>query len=333
MKKKTSASASSDVDESSCMDALWAKFADSFDKYSDTQPYTHILKKIGRDNLLDCPNLLLYSAPGFPLDLVWTSLIQRLFQIKLNSTEKIYDKEVVYSESPHHFLIDMALPHQSASLAKLTGFIKDIIMHRCIDQGCRHVMVISSFEKLLNSESDSSRAFRVLLEKYSSNVFFICTTTAISSIEKPLQSRFLGIRVPAFTNDQINNILTDISLPQLMNIERHACNRNIAFCIYMSYLLKTGRDVDNIRYPMIREVLVNAVPSLDSIRNLAAQLHGYNASLADVANDLMILWCSKQTEILDIAASIDHINAQTDGNRKSLYIEYLLTAVVNLVET
>ena len=101
----------------------------------------------------------------------------------------------------------------------------------------------------------------------------------------------------------------------------------------MSYLLKTGRDVDNIRYPMIREVLVNAVPSLDSIRNLAAQLHGYNASLADVANDLMILWCSKQTEILDIAASIDHINAQTDGNRKSLYIEYLLTAVVNLVET
>ena len=332
MGKKTAPQPPQVVDESGCLDVLWGKFAQSFDTYSAAKPYTQILKKIGRENLLDCPNLLLYSCHGFPLDLVWTSLVQRIFQIKLNSTEKTYDKEVIYGESPHHFLIDMAIPHQSASVAKLTGFIKDIIMHRCIDQGCRHVMVISSFEKLLSSDSDSSRAFRVLLEKYSSNVFFICTTTTISSIEKPLQSRFLGVRVPAFTNDEINNILIDIGLPQLMNIERHACNRNIAFCMYMSYLLKTGHEVDNIRYPMIREVLANSVPSLDSIRNLAAQLHGYNASIADIANDLTIIWYGREAEILNIAASIDHINAQTDGNRKSLYIEHLLTAVVDLVQ-
>lgn len=324
MKKKQAAAEAYDT---ACLDALWVKFAESFDKYAAMLPCTRILNHIGEANLMNCSNVLMYSAPGFPIDLVWTAMIERIFKIKLNSIEKTYDKEVIYMESPYHFHIDMALPYQTMSLSKLSGFLKDIIMHRCIEPGRRHVMVISSLEKLLKTESNSSQAFRVFLEKYSANVLFICTTSAISSIEKPLQSRFMAIRVPAFTNDQINEILVDIGLPELMNIDTHACSRNVAFCMYMSYLLKTGREVDNIRYPFLRELLE---PSLDSIRTLAARLHAYNASFADIASDLTMIWYDMSAEIVAIAADIDHKDAQTDGNRRSLYIEYFLISVVDI---
>lgn len=328
MKKKQATAATEDAPL--CLDALWVKFADSFDRYAEVLPCTRILNNIRREHILDCPNLLLYSAAGVPIDLVWVSLIQRMFQVKLNTIEKTYDKEVIYTESPYHFHIDIALPYQTTSLTKLTGFIKDIIVHRCIEQGCRHVMVISSIDKLLESNYGSSQAFRMLLEKFSVNVLFICTVSSISSVEKPIQSRFMAIRVPAFTNDQINDILEDLGLPQLINIDTHACSRNVAFCIYMSYLLKTGRDVDSMRYPIIRDILQppsSSRPSLDSIRTLAATLHAYNASLADIANDLTLIYYDMAAEIVSLAAAIDHKLAQTDCIRKSLYIEHLLTTV------
>ena len=350
--KQTAAAAALAADETAYLDALWSKFAGSFDRYAADLPCTRMLNNIDKACMLDCSNILLYSATGVPVDLVWTSMIQRIFNFKINTTEKIYDKEVIYYESQYHFHVDMSLPYQTTSMTKLTGFIKDIIIHRCICPTHRHVIVITSIDTLIRTDSDASRALRVLLEKYSANVWFICTTTAISSIEKPLQSRFIAVRVPALTNDQINNILVDLWMPQLMNIDTHACSRNVAFCIYLSYLLHTNREVDDIRYSFIRETMANCetmanretmancetmaspqqVVTMDAVRKLAARLHAYDASLLDITNDLTIIYPERAGEIVTVAAAIDHKHAHTGGIRKSLYIEYLLASVAKLVQ-
>lgn len=306
------------------LDEAWSKFARDFDsKYADWLPCARALKSLGETGFNGCPNLLFYSA-GFPINLVWMSLLQRVHSTAIPSNAKTWDKDLLFNESKYHFELDMSLPQQSKSLSKITDFIKSIASHHCMT-GDRHVMVISHIEHLFETGGcggdNAAQAFRVLLERYSSNIIFICTTAKITAIEKPLISRFLAIRVPLFTESQISQILGDLALSQPFVPLQH--RRNIAYCIYAAICDKHKvRDSPELHFPFLLDY---PSASIDQLRSLTHKLHALDASISHITSDLAFLAPPHKKEyITRIGAQIDHMLACTDGNRKSLYIEYLL---------
>lgn len=305
---------------SKTLDSYWKEFTDRYeDKYAEYLSCSGVINNLARNGLSNCPNLLMYSA-GFPMKLVWTSLLTRVFGPFTPKDSKIWEDDVVFQESAFHFEIDMALPSQSRNLGKITSFLKNIVTHKCIHND-RHIIVLSNIEHLLKSDKAASQMFRVILERFSSNVMFICTTNCVSSIEPPLLSRFTIVRVSSFTSKQIHHILTDIGLP-LPPVGTTTC-RNIAQAIYLSYTSNTSQ----LRYPFILEIYQQA-PSIEQTRALAHKLYAYDVSIGSLVTDLTLI-CNKdyRCEIVSLGAKIDHLLAQTDGNRKPLYIEYFLNAV------
>lgn len=311
------------------IDTVWSKFACDFDdRYFNWLACSGALQSIGRTGFNDCPNLLFYSA-GFPINLVWMSLLKRVHATSIPSNAKTWDKDLLFNESNYHFELDMSLPQQSKNLCKITDFIKSIASHRCLT-GDRHVMVISHIEYLLEKggcgSDNAAQALRVLLERYSSNIIFICTTAKITAIEKPLVSRFLAIRVPLFTESQISHILGDLGLSMQLVPLHH--RRNIAYCIFAAVCNRHKvRDTPELHFPFLLDY---PSASIDQMRSLTHKLHSLDASIAHITSDLTFLAPPhKKERIISIGAQIDHMLSCTDGNRKSLYIEYLLNATAN----
>lgn len=326
------------MDTSSQLDRYWHKFCTNFKNYVRMLPCNSLIENLtahGSSGLHGCPNLL-FHAVDFPIDLVWEHLLQSLYG-SYTHTPKQWDKDLMFTETPYYFHIDMSIPNQSKNLTKITNFIKEIVNHKCIHND-RHIFVLTHIDHLLQSEKGSSQAFRVLLERFSSNAIFICTTKSISNMEKPLISRFVPVRIPQFTTEQIKHILQDIGIQasnDMSNILDRE-NRNIAYCIYAAIVhssTKTNTNTNTVnvlRYPFLTDYIGSKTkPTLEQLRSLTAKIHAYNISLRDLTLDIMNMNndISAKLYILQTGSQVDHLISKTDGNRKALYIEYFLNTL------
>ena len=311
------------------LEAAWKNFTTNFETYFSLLPCKATVDNLVRGGLAGCPNLLFYSA-GFPTHLVTAYLLTKLYGH--HKTEpQTWDKEVIYSESPYHFDLDFAIPTQTANLEKINTLVKEIITHKCIHND-RHIITLHNIDVLLRNLG-AFQTFRVFLERYSANVIFICTTSKIAHIEKPLLSRFLSIRVPLFTHDQIRAILNEVGLPESPPIPPSA-ECNLAYYMYASVAVPQRDEGAPLRYPFLRDYFGNSPASIDQLRMLTQKLHGYDVSIADLTFDLMSLCKPDSAEreiVLHIGVSTDRLLAATNSNRRPLYIESLLNAVNNAV--
>jgi hypothetical protein len=269
----------------------------------------------------------LYSYIGYPIELLIDELIKIKFNIQnLNKKELIWNKNVPYFENQYFFEIDLNNPNIPNDYSFLTEMILFIIKNKQVS-GNKHLIILKNIDKL----DEYAFAFRIILEKFYNNVYFICTTHKISKIESPIKSRFSLIRLRLFTNEEITLIFN-----KYLNSEQVITNnRNIIFCIFLSqvkinepHLITT--EFCNFNYPLIQNFLETKYDLYD-IRQLSYKLSQYNLSIMDITNDFMKIYKNdnmKLIELIKIAANVDYILTISNKGREPIYIENLLCQIL-----
>jgi hypothetical protein len=300
--------------------SLWINFKNNFiNIINDIPEYKLILDKYSKYDY----NLLLYSYIGFPIDL----FIDELLKIKFNNNNKkelIWNKNIVYYENQHFFEIDLNNPNMPTDYSFLTEMLLFIIKNKPVNHN-KHLIILKNIDKL----ESYSFCFRIILEKFYNNVYFICSTNKISKIEMPIKSRFYLIRLRLFQLNEIENIfLNYIKTPLVTN------NRNIIFQIFLSQVninepLLITENFCKFNYPPLYDFLQSKY-NIHDIRQLSYKLSQFNLSICDIAMDLIKIYKKKDKilEIIRIAADIDYILTLSNKGREPIYIENFLCQIL-----
>jgi hypothetical protein len=316
------------------MDELWKYFTTNFeDKILKNLPiHTAIVNKL-KTILLDggiyeIQNILLYGAKGFPMNLIWESVFRELFGTNYYKNLVVWHNKVNYIETPYFFEIDMDDPNNTKELDALSMFVKEIIQHKCV-HSTRHVIIINNIERLCTRRS--SYSFRVLLERYSANAIFICTTNHFGSIESPLTSRCINIRIPLLTSQEITTIMTSLEFTHHPLLKANGC-RDIYFTLYVHWLTCNMPEIIteefcNYNTPGLLDLLKNKKKNtIEDIRTYVSKISVHDPSMRELTIDILntITNNKKKHEFISKATEIEHMIATTEGQRKPLYIELLL---------
>lgn len=332
----------------------WDKLEEVFPLIIDNNiRYKLILKHILIS--LSSNNKLLYTPIGFPIDSFLNTLLIHFFNIKqhFNNTEHIWEKCITYNENQYYIDIDLMNPENIKNIEKITTFLLHIISSKNVKMK-KHYIVIKHIDLLSSLFCD----FRIILEKYSHNVVFICTTHYITRLEPPIKSRFSTFKIPLFTFEEIQNIFSNYLNISMNDYLFETKPRNIVKALFISEIE---------RHPSSSEVLTkefveyNFPPfvdfikdynknknNLDDIRMLSYKCCQYNISILqiiqdfirlvdlgtyyinirynlceDIINDIDIKKILK-CEIIKIGADIDYLLSQTNKCKEPLYIENLL---------
>ena len=335
----------------------WDKLEEVFPYIIDNNKrYKIILKNI----LLSSNNKLLYTPIGFPIDSFLNTLLIQIFNIKLpfNKTEHIWEKSIIYIENQHYIDIDLMNPENIKNIEKITSFLLHIISSKNVKMK-KHYIVIKHVDLLSSLFCD----FRIILEKYSHNVIFICTTHYITRLEPPIRSRFSTFRIPLFNFEEIQNIFSNYLNISMNDYLFEIKPRNIVKALFISEIERhpssseiLTKEFVEYNFPpfveFIKEYDKNK-NNLDDIRGLSYKCCQYNISILQIIQDFIRLVDlgtyyinikSKSSEeniseldnniddikknlkceIIKIGTDIDYLLSQTNKCKEPLYIENLL---------
>uniref|UniRef100_A0A6C0CHS4 Uncharacterized protein n=1 Tax=viral metagenome TaxID=1070528 RepID=A0A6C0CHS4_9ZZZZ len=299
--------------------SVWINFKNNFNNIiSNFHEYDLILKSYSKYEY----NLLFYSCIGFPIDLLIDEFLKVKFNNNINKKELIWNKNIIYYENQNFFEIDLNNPNISNDYSFLTEMLLFIIKNKSVSNK-KHLIILKNIDKL----NEYSYIFRIILEKYYNNVYFICSTNKICKIESPIKSRFSLIRLRLFTIDEIKIIFNNYIKEKLL-IE----NRNIIFCIFLAQVninepLLITNDFCNFNYPPI-QAFVNYKFDIYDIRQLSYKLSQYNLSIFNITMDLIKIYKKKSVEIIKAAAEIDYLLTISNKGREPIYIENFLCQVL-----
>jgi len=299
--------------------SVWIKFKNNFTRIINSfNEYELILKSYSKYEY----NLLFYSFIGFPIDLIIDELLKIKFNNNINKKELVWNKNIVYYENQNFFEIDLNNPNISNDYTFLTDMLLFIIKNKAVSNK-KHLIILKNIDKL----EEYSYVFRIILEKFYNNVYFICSTNKICKIESPIKSRFSLIRLRLFHIDEIKKIFNDFIQEKLL-IE----NRNIIFCIFLSQVninepLLITNEFCNFNYPPIFN-FVNTKYDIYDIRQLSYKLSQYNLSIFNITMDLIKIYKKKAIDIIKIAAEIDYLLTISNKGREPIYIENFLCQVL-----
>jgi len=272
-------------------------------------------------------NLLLFSYVGFPIDLFIDEIIKLRFGIiNLNKKELIWNKNIIYYENQYFLEIDLNNPNMPNDYTFLTDMILFIIKNRPMINN-KHLIVIKNIDKL----EEYAYAFRIILERYYNNVYFICSTNKIAKIESPIKSRFSLIRIRLFTFNEIEAIFNYyFNYQNKIKIN----TRNIIFNIfllqvYINEPLLITEEFCKFNYPPIYD-FINSKYDLTEIRQFAYKLSQFNLSIVDIILDLLKITNdnNKKLEIIKIGAEIDYLLSISNKGREPIFIENLLCQIL-----
>ena len=307
--------------------SLWIKFKNNFREIIyDINEYNIIFETYKNIEY----NLLLFSHIGFPLDLYIDELLKSKFNIKhLYKNELTWNKNIVYYENQYFFEIDLNNPNISNGYSFITEMILFIIKNRPLINN-KHLIIIKNIDRL----EDYSFAFRIIIEKFYNNVYFICTTNKISKIESPIKSRFSLIRMRLFTTEEIEYIFNKYLECECKNKN----NRNIIFNIFLSQVNINephliSKEFCELNYPLIKN-FINSKYDLNDIRQLSYKLSQYNLSIYDIINDFIKIYKDmnlpdeKIIDIINKGADIDYILTISNKRTEPIFIENLLCQIL-----
>jgi hypothetical protein len=335
----------------------WDKLEEVFpDIIRDNDKYRLILENI----LLSSNNKLLYTPIGFPIDTFLNLLLARLcdIQASFNKTEHTWEKSISYVENQYYIEIDLMNPENMKNIEKITPFLLHIISSKNVKMK-KHLIVIKHIDLLSSLYCD----FRIILEKYSQNVVFVCTTHFITRIEAPIKSRFSRFRIPLFTFNEICDIFTNYLGISMNDYLLEAKTRNIIKAIFLAELERhpanagcggaagaeiLSKEFVEFNYPPFVEFIRTYNKNknnLEEIRGLSYKCCQYNISILQITQDFVrlvdygtyymnIRGCasgvgsdtgdSLKCEIVKIGTDIDYLLSQTNKCKEPLYIENLL---------
>lgn len=295
-----------------------------------TTPYCKIVQELydGID-AGEFANVLLYGCDGFPLTSLWDVAIKSKYGDYKRKT-CTWEKQWIYSETPYFFEIDFLNPGQPKDIESLADFFKDILRHPCI-HATRHIFVLKHIDVLC------ARGYvymmRVILERFSKNAWFICTTYQISAIEKPIRSRFRLVRVPLFTPGQMQTLFDQANIPLHPECVKHAVS-NINVATFLSIvdeklLPYPVEDFCMLHAPFIQDIMKIASPSISQIRAVTQKLSVHGFTISQIAQDLLhYIHAKDKHDFVHKAANIEHMYACTEKYRKPLYIELLIHTAI-----
>lgn len=312
----------------------WDLFCSMFDDIvSECLPYhNNIIERFSNDEgcFDGSPNILFYNSEGFPTDLLIDYMFRKIhgpftrIQCQVNADMEYFQTQWFIEFDFHH-------PNFAKQSTECIELIKQIIQSPSVD-GARHVILFKNIDGALKV---SKQMFRVLLERYSKNALFICTTTSIAKLEPPVKSRFTLVRIPLPTICEMKLIIRKLGLA----LEDQYINRNlfktilildILACIKVSNAQSSIDSLCRFHYPPLGEIQGSAAVTLESMRTMANKICQTNIPVRSIVLDLLQLIPNDQHKYIftQIAADIEHMMARTNGGRQILYIENLLQAAM-----
>ena len=306
---------------------LWQVFVKNFKKIiNDISDYNEILKfAVNYNN-----NLLFYSQSGFPFDLFIDEVIKEKFNIPvIYRNENWWNKTIVYNENQYFLEIDLNNPLMPKKFNCLKDMLLFIIKTRNVNNE-KHLIIIKNIDKL----DEYFFAFRIILERYYNNCYFICTTNHISRIENPIKSRFSLFRFRLFTNNEINQIFNHyLDIP----LNKHLISQDMRDIIFAIFVAQTEindknlitDDFCNLKYPPLKKFLESKY-DLNDIRQLAYKYSQYDLTIKDLTLDLLKLNKKKGKEITIITNAIkfEELLLQSNKGREPIFIEALLNQLL-----
>jgi hypothetical protein len=327
------------------MKTVWDRLEEVFpDIIQDNDTYRVILNHI----LLSPNNKLLYTPIGFPIDTFLNIVLVRMLNITapFNKTEHMWEKNIIYVENQHYIDIDLMNPENMKNIEKITPFLLHIISSKNVKMK-KHVIVIKHIDLL----SSLFCEFRIILEKFSHNVVFICTTHYITKIEAPVKSRFSIFRIPLFTFAEIQTIFQDYLQISMNDDLVETKPRNIIKALFLSEIERHPSSAElltkefiELNYPPFVEFLRafnKNKNNLEDIRALSYKCCQFNISILQIIQDFLRLvdfdnyyvnirdCCDDhknklKCDIIQIGVEIDYLLSQTNKCKEPLYIENLL---------
>ncbi len=327
------------------MKTVWDRLEEVFpDIIQDNDTYRVILNHI----LLSPNNKLLYTPIGFPIDTFLNIVLVRMLNITapFNKTEHMWEKNIIYVENQHYIDIDLMNPENMKNIEKITPFLLHIISSKNVKMK-KHVIVIKHIDLL----SSLFCEFRIILEKFSHNVVFICTTHYITKIEAPVKSRFSIFRIPLFTFAEIQTIFQDYLQISMNDDLVETKPRNIIKALFLSEIERHPSSTElltkefiELNYPPFVEFLRafnKNKNNLEDIRALSYKCCQFNISILQIIQDFLRLVdfdnyyvnirdCRDdhknklKCDIIQIGVEIDYLLSQTNKCKEPLYIENLL---------
>jgi len=277
-------------------------------------------------------NILLYSTNGFPIDLFINELIKKKFNIcTIIKNENTWERNINYYENKHFFEIDLMNPNFSKNYELLTNFIAYLIKSRNI-YNKKHLIII----KHINLLKEQFSVLKILLEKYSSNVYFICTTYKISSIESAIKSRFTCFRIPLFKTNEINIIFNNYLNKNLNKyLIKYNC-RNLIFSLFISEIENkephlVTEEFCNLKFPPMYNFIKTFNKkkyNLEDIRKISYNCFQYNITICDILQYYTYITKKTNSYIIEKAADLEHNLNLTNKGREPIYIEAFLCYVL-----
>lgn len=235
-------------------------------------------------------------------------------------------------------------PENIKNIEKITPFLLHIISSKNVKMK-KHVIVIKHIDMLSSLYCE----FRIILEKFSHNVVFICTTHYITKIEAPVKSRFSRFRIPLFTFEEIQTIYRDNLDISMNDYLFETKPRNIIKAIFISEIERhpastelLSKEFVKLNFPPFVEFIKSFDKNknnLEDIRGLSYKCCQFNISILQIVQDFIRLVdfdyyyinikdCHDKDklkcEIIKIGTEIDYLLSQTNKCKEPLYIENLL---------
>jgi len=277
------------------------------------------------------PNILMFGVYGFPHDLLWKEALRIRFGVeRFAPVSCTWGKELQYTETPYYIHIDLDHPNIPKDVEMLQEFLKSVITTRSVFS-MRHVIVLENIDAMVHRCS-SMNAFRVLLERFSKNVWFICTTYHISKLELPLRSRFQSIRVPLPTEDENHSVITLLDGASNSSSYVAPTTRNLILAMAVPLYDDEYKSwISSLTYPPLADFMLNtSLPTIESIRSVTYKAFQCGISLSALVIDIIEI-CKRRGDseedlflITKEMAHYEHISFQSKGMRTLLYMEYML---------
>jgi hypothetical protein len=273
-------------------------------------------------------NILLYTSIGFPIDIYIDEIIKGKFNLKkIYKNECLWEKNVIYYENQYFFEIDLYNP-EIKDYSFIDKFISSIIKTKNLVN--KHFIIIKNID-LLNKHFNS---FRIILEKYYNNVYFLCSTFNYSFLENPIKSRFNSIRLPLFKHNEIKNIFKKLNIP-INRFLLENKTRNIINALFITQVEKNephliNYEFCNLNYPPLLQFIKSKKYDIEDIKTLSYKLCQYNITICQLTLDLLKIFNSnkKKQEIIKLAIEIDNMLVLSNKGREPIYIECYLSNII-----
>ena len=318
----------SNIISNKLFDSYWSilkyNFKDIINKYDY---YTKIYDFINKND----NNILLYGIHGFPTDLFIEEIIKLKFNITtIYRTECVWNKNIIYNENQNFFEIDLINPNMPKDFSFLSELILHIIKSKSIINK-KHFIIIKHIDILY----EQFFTFRILLEKFTENAYFLCTTHKISKIETPIKSRFTCIRIPLFEHNDILNIFDKYLNIKLNKYLIEKKTRDIIKAIFIAEVERNEPNLItyefcNYNFPPLYNFFTsynNKNNNLEDIRHFSYKCCQFNIKISDLTIDILKHVKNKK-ELIKIASDIEHTLILTNKGREPIYIESLLCQIL-----